>query len=217
MGEKSNKQLETIKEQLIERLATNAPHLLGYLNDKIEWEELSPIKGEVVNCLMLGLGMSSITLTNHLLERSLKLALIYNDVGLVPLSKIEDIEAYSASNEKYDSLNLNDTIDKCFENGLISDKTKEQLHEYRKKIRNGFSHASQKKIFGDSTAKFVMGNFLTGTTSEVKNVKIAELPPFIQAHAITDFVEKHALAYFELVYDVIKTAEAIIAEKHKKP
>lgn len=61
-----------------------------------------------------------------------------------------------------------------------------------------------------------MGSFRTGETSEVTEVKISELPPFIQAYAISDFVEGNALPYFKLVYKVIKTAEQNIAVKHKK-
>jgi hypothetical protein len=207
---------ETI-EGYAQRVQKNHPVLEKYWADDLIWSELNIVKGGILNCFTIGCAMAGVTLTNYLLEWTMKLALIYNDVGFVSIGQVNDLDAYAEAHKNYSNENLFETINRCAERGLITDTLKDRLHKYRQSIRNGFSHASPKSTFKDASSRFVMFSFKDLVPSPVKETKISTLPPFLQAYAVRDFAEANALPYFDLVYQAIKEVEQVIGAKHQHP
>jgi hypothetical protein len=102
---------------------------------------------EIGKCLILNLNYATITLTNHLLERLLKLALIEKAIGLQlkPIHKLTEI--YSGPSKKYGSLTMGSSIDQCKKECLINAEDREFLFVFvRETLRNGFSHADAQKV-----------------------------------------------------------------------
>ena len=67
------------------------------------FSELGGTVFEINKCLILEFHRASITLTNNLLERLLKLSLIYNEAGIEP-KPVEDWGiAFEEPNKKYSS------------------------------------------------------------------------------------------------------------------
>jgi len=97
---------------------------------------------EVTKCLILELDKATITLTNNILERLLKLALIYKEVGIksIPIEKWNSV--FEGPNRKYSSSSLSNSIEQCKKQSLITQLEKDFLfNTIREVMRNGFSHA----------------------------------------------------------------------------
>ncbi len=106
------------------------------------YPELDPLRDEICKCIICGLYQATITLTNHLLEKSLKfcLAIKYSKENKKENTKIED--AFTDGINKYDKLRLYDTIDQSFIEGLISEEHKNELIKFKNTFRNPYSHAN---------------------------------------------------------------------------
>jgi hypothetical protein len=166
--------------------------------------EIDSIIKELNFCLLLDLYQASITLTNHLLEKSLKLLLIYNESGkkyVNDLSKINEL--YGEASRKYNSKDLNDTINITCSKGLITKEEKKVLHVYRDRLRNGFSHSDMGKIFKDAKIPLIMGSFSNPEKFEKWEAKVSEVP-FLQGIAQETLAESLALEYYKFVYNIIK-------------
>lgn len=163
-----------------------------------------PIIAEIKFCLLLDLFQASITLTNHLLEKSLKYFLIDTEVGEVKLSaNIEDINiVWKNACEKYNGKNLKSTIDLAFEHGIITIQEKDELHYLRKIIRNGFSHGDPSKIFNGLTIPVALFSIDNPKNIQRTEANI-EIIPFIQGIAQAKFAETHAEKYFHFVFAII--------------
>lgn len=104
--------------------------------------ELESVIFEINNCLILELNRAALTLTNFLLERLLKITLIYNEAGFGPLDTKKWNLVYATPHKKYNKLNFCQTIEKCRKLELIDDGERKYLDEIaRNLIRNCFSHA----------------------------------------------------------------------------
>ena len=152
--------------------------------------------------LMIGNYVSSITISNHILERLLKLALIYNE------SLGEDDEKSLKAYNKYQGMALRNTITNCFNKKLISIVQKKHLEEtINEMIRNGFSHSSFESVLGKSSPRIpaIMGNIYSQETQKVEIdrrilVSISEMQ-------IEQFAEKNAFEYYRYLYNLIKQFE----------
>jgi hypothetical protein len=123
-----------------------------------DWPELDPLRHEICLCLTFGLCQAAITLTNHFLESLLKYSLIVNharkndvnekDIDGKVVSSL--IEYHREGFELYNNADLATTINRSCSVGLISKEQKKELHLYREKFRNAFSHSDKVKTFGDS-------------------------------------------------------------------
>lgn len=181
--------------------------------------ELGTIIFEVNKCLILGFHRASITLTNHLLERLLKIALMHQEAGIgaIPIGKWN--ETYAQVNEKkYDSFKLGNTIEKCMAEGLITPKEKDILFDViRNQVRNGFSHAEAGKILESlpDDATFYHGNF--SNRAEVKAVQLnPKIIPVFQALQIESFAKEFASVYFDSIFNLIKNIDERLKEKEPK-
>src|SRR5258706_3208394 len=121
--------------------------------------DLGTIIFEVNKCLILKLDKAAITLTNHLLERALKLALIFNETGVGPVPVENWTEIFSGPSKKYNINNLGSSIEQCKKAGLLTQDEKDHLFDtIRVLMRNGFSHADPSEIMKnlpDETPVFV--------------------------------------------------------------
>ena len=161
---------------------------------------------EVVNCLILGYHTAAVTLTNNLLERLLKLSLIYKKVGTGPIPVENWNSVFEGPNEKYGSLMLSDSIIQCRKEGLITESEKEFLFKViREMLRNGFSHADASKILKDSPDEAVgfIGS-LNGKSELVKVELNQKVIPPLQTAQIESFVEENSSDYFDYVFRLLQ-------------
>lgn len=185
-------------------IANNFGRLYPYLEENFKWPEVNYVKDEICKCLMLNYYQAAITLTNHLLERILKLGLIYLEVGCrtaEDMSKVGD--KFRPAIERYEDMILNKTINLSCSKQIITKDRKQALHRYREIFRNGFSHADMTKILGEVQGRFVQGSFKGENTSKVFNLKFSEVP-FLQGVAQRDFAEANAFYYFQIVLGTVE-------------
>lgn len=161
--------------------------------------------GEIVKCLIIEAYTASITLTNHFLERVLKLALIQKESGVQSSQITEWNKIYSIS-DKYSSKCMSKTIEECKKYNLISETEYEELTNFRQTIRNGFSHYDPKKILKDSedTIDLIMDfNF--------EKIKISGLNfktiPTLQTIFIKKFAQENAEKYFNFAFNLMLSIE----------
>ncbi|OIQ16631.1 MAG: hypothetical protein BM557_09985 [Flavobacterium sp. MedPE-SWcel] len=159
---------------------------------------------------------ASITLTNHILERLLKLALIKDELKLERINFEKWNETYTA--DKFEEINnstMFDTIKKCHERKLIDDEEKEHLTYIRQSIRNGFSHYTPKAILKDNydTKTFTLRD---RNHNEIKKIEMnyKDIPIF-QSHYIDQFTREHALEYFDYVFVLINSIKNNLMIKHR--
>lgn len=157
-AQKYSDEANEIVEERIDYLESYYALLRNSYQKPYEWPNLDPIRHEAALSIMLGLFQAGITLTNHLLESLLKLAVIIESSepeeheGAPKGHSVDSfIEISEEAREKYGDENLHNNIGKAYSLGLIDEDQKEKLHEIREKIRNAYSHADKSKTFGDLT------------------------------------------------------------------
>jgi hypothetical protein len=182
------------------------------------FSELGGAVFEINKCLILEFHRASITLTNNLLERLLKLSLIYNEAGIEP-KPVENWDiAFEEPNKKYSSISLGNSIEKCKKLNLITENEKVFLFDtIRELMRNGFSHADSTKILNgisDETTMF-QGSFLNPL--EIKPVTVNQkIIPFMQAIHIENFAKENAANYFDYIFELIKKIDQRLIDSNKK-
>ncbi|HOZ84878.1 MAG TPA: hypothetical protein PK191_05270 [Niabella sp.] len=182
------------------------------------FSELGGTVFEINKCLILEFHRASITLTNNLLERLLKLSLIYDDAGIGP-KPVEDWgTTFEEPNKKYSSISLGNSIEKCRKLDLITEDEKIFLFEtIRELMRNGFSHADSSKILNgipDETTMF-QGSFSNPT--DIKPVTVNQkVIPFIQAIHIENFAKENSANYFDYVFELIKKIDQRLIDRNEK-
>lgn len=181
--------------------------------------EFNTIIFEINKCQILGFDRATITLTNNLLERLLKLALINNETGIEPIEIEKWNSVFEEPNRKYTSIPLGNSIEKCKKFGLISESEKEFLFNIiRQLMRNGFSHADSSKILADlpDDSKMYQGSF--SNPNEIKEVRLNQkVIPFMQAIQMENFAKANANQYFDFVFSLIFKIENRLIEKFKNP
>lgn len=172
---------------------------------------------EVTKCLILELDKATITLTNNILERLLKLALIYNEVGLKTLAIEEWNSIYDEPNRKYGSISLGNSIELCLKNKIISQKEKDFLFDIiRELMRNGFSHADASKVLENLPNEILGYKGSLNNTTKLEEVFLNHkiIPP-LQSIEIDNFAKMYASKYFEFVFTLIGIIETRLLEKNK--
>jgi len=172
---------------------------------------------EVTKCLILELDKATITLTNNILERLLKLALIYNEVGIKPFPIEEWNLIYEEPNRKYGSISLGNSIELCLKKEIISQREKDFLFDIiRELMRNGFSHADASKVLENLPNKIrgYKGNLNNPTKLEEVFLNHKIIPP-LQSIEIENFAKIHASKYFEFVFTLIEKIETRLFEKNR--
>lgn len=207
-----------IERNFITNLNNNYSKISNYLEPTFEvFCEFDHVIYEINNCLIMQLNKASITLTNYLLERLLKLALIYNEAGIGPVQDLNDLDAkFKEPNRKYGSILLNESIKKCKEFDLITDSEEIILDKkVRDLLRNGFAHADSKKILKDlpDESKMYQGSF-SNPNSELKEITLnTKINPTFQAIHMDDYATSNALPYYDFVFNLIGLIEKRLKDK----
>ncbi|SHM33563.1 hypothetical protein [Chryseobacterium polytrichastri] len=117
---------------------------------------------ESIYCLIIGIHTASITNTNLILERAIKLALIqYQAEDLLDYSDEKIIQKYIDSDKKYSGRNLDENIQTCQKFKIFSENEAKELKEYKIKFRDGFSHFTPKNILrGEKSLIHISGNLI---------------------------------------------------------
>lgn len=153
---------------------------------------------ESVYCLMIGAHTASITNTNLILERTIKLALIQHQAGnLSNYNDNEIIDKYIESDRKFSGRNLDQNIQTCKKFGILNEEEAKELKEYKLKFRDGFSHFTPKNILkGESSLIHVEGQ---------KNAKLDKYlkMPISQAIEIRQFARNNAEEHLKYVLKII--------------
>lgn len=186
-----------------------------------EFYVFSELRGtvfEINKCLILEFYRASITLTNNLLERLLKLSLIYNEAGIGPKPVEKWGTIFSEPILKYSSIPLGNSIEKCRKLELITANEKVFLFDtIRELMRNGFSHADSSKILEGIPEETTMFQGSFSNPTEIKPVTVNQkVIPFIQAIHIESFAWEHASDYFDYVFELIKKIDQRLIERDKK-
>jgi hypothetical protein len=188
-----------------------------FKNKVFRFRELDPLIFQVNKCLILELHSATITLTNHILERLLKLGLIYNEasIGAIPVEKWNS--TFMEPNRKYSNISLGNSIELCRKFELITTQEKEFLFDIiRELMRNGFSHSDPSKILAglpDETVAF-HGSF--SGQGELNQVSLNQkVIPFFQAEHMENFAKVNSSFYFDYVFELIDKIENRLIEKQK--
>jgi len=201
MSERLNKLIENINQTYYR----NYTELNGIFDKEYGSIELDPLRDEICKCIILGLTQASITLTNHLFETSLKRCLINNySILNKDDSKKKFEEFFKDGIIKYDKIKLFESINFAFSEGLITESQKEQLHIYRKKYRNPFSHASSQDIFGDYKIKGkIISNIDELFLPIQEEISVKEYP-VIQGILQSIISTNDCLKYFKDIDEIIR-------------
>ncbi len=167
--------------------------------------DLKSTIGEIVKCLIIEAHSAAITLTNHFLERILKLALIQNSSGTQPKKITDWNETYSAS-DKYSSWIMHDTIKECKKLNLISESQFEELTNFRQTIRNGFSHYDPKKILRDSESTIELIDKSDSENKKIEGLNYKEIPT-LQNFFVRKFARENSEIYFDYVFNLMLSIE----------
>ena len=192
-AEQYSEEATEIAEERVEYLDQYYPLLRDSYQNPYQWPNLDPVRHEAALSVMFGLFQAGITLTNHLLESLLKLAVIIESSG--PEEREESpkghsvdsfMKDYEEAKDKYGDENLHNNIGTAYSLGLIDEDQKETLHEIREKLRNAYSHADKSKTFGDLTipvqsAQLEEGELKVGQRSEPKVADLLVGQGIIQA------------------------------------
>lgn len=160
---------------------------------------------EINRCLILESYTASITLTNHMLERLLKLALVEDELEVGPITNPHE-DCYKVI-YPYLIMEMDKTINLSCSKGLISKEQKKDLVRCKDIYRNGFSHADLDKIFKKYPETY---QGFAGT--EVYTFDLKKDPR--QIFHLNKFAKKNAIEYFEFVISLIGTIEKNLIDKY---
>ncbi|MBF6640969.1 hypothetical protein IVB69_05715 [Flavobacterium sp. J49] len=195
-----------------EKINLNFDKLNPYFDvDSDLFSGLNRLMNENYRCLMVEAYVASITISNHIIERLLKLALIYEN----SLGETEEI-AIKAYN-KFQGMAMKNTITNCWNRKLISNEEKSHLEKIiNDVVRNGFSHASFENILGKTPTKIPMkmGDF---KTQEIKDVEIDRRVMLTIAEVqLENFAKENAFEYYKYIFELIQRLENKIKPKEDK-
>jgi hypothetical protein len=189
-----------------------------FAHDLTYMSSLLSIRWEILNCLLLENNNASITLTNHFVERMLKLSLIQLETKDIELSEPEKYtKIILHAHEKYDRLKLHDTIKENKNKQLISKDEFDYLSTTCKSFRDSYSHAQieiinkkQPETFSGYMFNFdnVKDNLGKGEMNfEKTKVEIPKVSPSVAQFYQTQSSRENALEYFTNVYEILINIE----------
>ena len=187
--------------------------------------ELQTIKYQICRCITFGFYIAAMTLLNHLLEKFLKISLIYSDMKNTDKTD-EDIpfqflDELSKSNPKYDSNNLYDNIIFAFKKNLITEEQKSNLLRMKDDYRNPYSHSDRDKMYKDNTTEVteIKGDeailkVLEGKLDELpkQRIKLSHLT-IADAIIINEHAGLHCVPYIVELDKIIRRVENVLFPK----
>lgn len=215
--------LELFIEELNSILLPSYESIKDIFNFEYGYPELDPVRDEICKCIICNLPQATITLTNHLLESSLKkcLAMKYSIDNKQDNKMIEN--AFKDGIEKYDKCDLEQTINQACSNNLISREQKKQLKQFKANFRNPYSHATASEIFKDTVVKGKTISLIDGESPESllerifndtldNHLTVKDVLP-IQGIVQVNIAKQISIPYFRNVDEIIR--EMLL--KIKKP
>ena len=215
---------EYLKQYAIIRFDKNFSKVENLYNHNLSiMGSLTFLKFEILNCLILDFNNASITLTNHFVERMLKLSLILIETKNLTLSEPDKYsKKVNHLHQQYDHLYLHETLNHNKKKKLISEEEYKYLNNEGKMFRDSYSHAQIGKInneqpdnfsgqmfsFSDVKEKLTKGesNFTT------RKIEIPSISPSVVPLYQNISAEKNALIYFTKVYEILINIEKRLEE-----
>lgn len=202
--------IPTIKLQLSDALERNISANTKYFDYEYKvFYELELVVHEIGKCLILKLNYAAITVTNHFLERLLKLALIHKSVGIGPkaLQQLDNI--FAVPTEKYGSLSLGNSIEQCKKEDLLDSEERDFLFEFvRDVIRNGFSHGDAKKVLSEMPDEKQYYHAMPGNTEWTEMTFNPKLFPQVQSAHMESFANENAPLYSNYTFQLMQRIES---------
>lgn len=198
------------REELIDNFNTNLNKIGFIFYNEYGKPELDPLRGEISKCLICDLCQASIALTNHLMEKFLKIIVIDADVKQrikekVDLNQDVDIfSIYKPSLDKYDGCDLYKTLNEAKERSLLTENQYGRLIDLKNEFRNPYSHAQISKISKDQTVDVAVVNVdSVNNASDIRRVSVVDIP-IIQGIAQSIQSKVDAYKYFQILDSIIR-------------
>ena len=205
ISEEEKDRIRSIVSNVSPELAKNYKRVETFIDKPFNLPEIDPIRYEICYCLLFSLNQASITLTNHLLEKYLKIALVYREVETIGhLTLDESSSIFEETIKKYNK-NLDTTINLCCSKGIITKEEKKILNQVREKFRNAFSHADSEKTFGDLTIPVTQGSLSKPTEFSTK-VFFVKNYPMAQGIVQKQMADLVAFDYFVFADKLIRNS-----------
>lgn len=203
--DKENK--EFLKDLFSKALENNFDNYKYYLQNPrfYYFIDLKSTIGEIIKCLIIEAHSASITLTNHFLERVLKLALIQKESGTQPTKITDWNDTYSASN-KYSSWPMEKTIEECKKLNIITEHQYKDLTHFRQTIRNGFSHFDPERILRDSVNTIDIIDKSDSEEIKIAGINYKEIPT-LQSFFVKRFSKENSEEYFDFAFNIMLSIE----------
>jgi len=200
-----NKELNEIILERKQHIELNYPKIRNALRTAYHWPEFDYLRIEIGLAITFGLHQAALVLTNHCLESLMKYTLIYHHSQQQDIKEtnvegraIDSMKEFTEDGaDKYDDIDLKNSIDLVRKRGLITKQQHKQLQEYRIRFRNAYSHSSKKNTFGDLSipvqALHIDQDGIKQDQSKI--TKIIDLL-VVQGDAQKQIAERDALGYF---------------------
>ena len=176
--------------------------------------ELKPlwfIIDEICDCLILNKQCAAMTLTNHLLESSLKLTLVLF-CKEKSIEGIEDFDTlYKKEIENFQGDTMKNNLKVAKEKNIINEDDYKDLCKMMIEYRHHISHASNNKYIREARTKIWSYDFFDSSTYE-KEVGVTGNPQ-LNLSALELFMRQEAFRYFTHVYMYITKWDKIIRDK----
>lgn len=167
---------------------------------------------ESVNCLIIGAYIASITNTNLILERGIKLALIQYEVGELSNSDSEEIlDKYIKADKQYSGKSMEKNIQRCIKYKIFNEEEAKELTQYKLKFRDGFSHFTPKNIL-NGEERLAHIECLDGSAETEKSLKM----PSFQSVEVIQFALNNAEPHLEYVLGIINHLQYKVLERFRK-
>jgi|GEM_PF-5494991 len=159
------------------------------------------IRHEIRNCLTYGMFQAALTLTNHYMEKFLKVALINSEVTVMMTDFQLFNEQREAAIKKFGGKRLFENINSSYEKAIITENEKRALLKFKDVFRNTFSHFDHQSLIDNNDVQ--LHQFSFNQPGEILKGKInAKNLFFDMGHNDADFAKEHALLYFLAIDDI---------------
>ena len=168
---------------------------------------------EICECLITNKQCAAMTLTNHLLESSIKLALILWSATLRGVDETKDFEVmYKDEIKNYQGKEMSENLTSALECKLITEEEYKDLSELKLEYRHHISHASNNKYVRNAKTTIMTYDTATSESSE-KEVGVTG-NPILNLLAQESFMRQNAEGFFMHVYSYIMIWDAKIHQHY---
>ena len=200
---------ETIvdNKQLITIIAIKR-NMLSYL------KPLWFVVNEICDCLIINKQCAAMTLTNHLLESSLKLSLILWKAYGKPFDCTKDFETmYKDEVKTYIGKKMGENLKFAIEENMINNDEFKDLSDLMLEYRDHIDHDSNNKYIRESRTIIATYDFSTKETTENLNATVIGNPS-LYLNTQESFMRKAAYGYFTHVYSYVMKWDKMLDERY---